>query len=400
MGKVLSFNRYHKINEEESTQIDKKSAATAEMIIRVFFQMWQTVVPKIKGDYKDSLNDLFTITKADPEKRGEAMYKVIEKVIGLADPKYSEQFERIKESAKRLSGVYALIKKGSNGDEVLKEINQKIYDDISKSQENLRKIASESPKIKEESIDESQLFEKNIFTHERQDLSRQIKTLLADLETQSEHSPSENLRAKIKPWIKNLKSRNSNLGKEVYWADLKRKKRIEELENISNEIAEIQKNYNDSIKSTLTEIGVDTKIKNELDSILDTVNKAAEEISSKSIENIGATGEEKKEEDKKEDEYSEIVFGGDNLKKVGKNRERIRDIQRKINSVLTKSDQIKDDGLYGENTKKSVQKIASLYKSLAPEMLKDIDGSKMTTSFQEFLDKLEKNKDKIKDIFK
>lgn len=412
--RVKSFNQYYKLNEEEESKpINQKSSATAERITGLFFQMWQTVVPKIK-DYKDSLKDLLEISKAEPYKKGEVMYSVIDKITREADQKYSESYSEIRNAAKKLSNVYSLLGKGSEGEETMKEVSKKIYDIILKSQESLKEVSKEAPKIEEEKEEESieenyaqdinhiQLFEKNLFTHERSDIKSGITLVLSEIDPLKDHSPSESMRAKCKDYVKELKGIQKKLADEMEWANMKRKGRIEEIEKIKSRILEIQKELNEIKNKTLIEVGVDNKISNELNSIGEIINKAVDSINKETVEEIKSESPEgnKKEEKEESKEYKEIEYGGNNLKKSGENRETIREIQKKMNSILPKEKEINADGLYGDKTKDRISEIAKLYRNLAPEMLKGIDGSKMTPEFQKFLNNLEKNREKIKDLFK
>ncbi len=108
--------------------------------------------------------------------------------------------------------------------------------------------------------------------------------------------------------------------------------------------------------------------------------------------------DEKEEEDKETSE--DFKQGGENETKKGKNREGIKKAQEKMNSLLPEKSKIVADGLYGKNTAIAIKKIADTYSSLAPELLKGVDGKVMTAGFQKFLSKLDKNKGKISDMFK
>jgi peptidoglycan hydrolase-like protein with peptidoglycan-binding domain len=145
---------------------------------------------------------------------------------------------------------------------------------------------------------------------------------------------------------------------------------------------------------------------------MDLINKALETLNQKEEVVIAkeagkeedAKKEEEKKDDKKEDEksYEEIKSGNvdkQNLTKKGKNLEAIKGYQEKINQLLGDKEKIKADGLYGKGTEAAVKAIASKFGSLVPD-LKGLDGKSMTPGFLKFIDKYEKNKDKVAELFK
>jgi hypothetical protein len=144
-------------------------------------------------------------------------------------------------------------------------------------------------------------------------------------------------------------------------------------------------------------------IKGSID-LMDKVDKAEMEKAKKDEEEEAKKKEDEEAAESKDTEtFDEIKSGssdGKNLQKKGPNFDKIKAAQEKINTLLPEKEKIKADGLYGTNTEKAIVKVASMFKSLAPDLLSKTDGKSLTPEFQQFLSKLEKNKDKIAGLFK
>jgi hypothetical protein len=417
IDKVLDFRSYHSINEGEET----KASTTADQIVNLFFQAYTSLVTKI-GDYKDAVKDLTDVAEADPADKGTQMLAVINKIAAKVDPKYKSAAGQIQQAAKKLSEIYAEVSKTEDGKKQLSEISKRIYKMILSYIESLKTTAAEAPKI--EDMKESRgfnleeqshfyLLEKNTFTDEREELVKKITPIYSNVRNLFNNSPSDELKGKCKEIAKKLKDMYALLKDEEKWKDMKRRERKDELARILDEINKIPEELNQIQSKTLIKLGVDQKLTKALQAVAEMIAKALE-VLNKEEETViakeagegdakdGDKGEDKKEEKEEEDKetYEDFKQGGENESKKGKNREGIKKAQEKMNSLLPEKSKIVADGLYGKNTAIAIKKIADTYSSLAPELLKGVDGKVMTAGFQKFLSKLDKNKGKISDMFK
>lgn len=418
--KVLDFRAYHKLNEDEST-----SVGAVDQILNLFFQAYGSLVTKI-GDYPDAVKDLMEIAKEkDPSKAGKLFLSTLTKIASKVDPKYKEAADQIVLAGKKMKEAYESALETEEGKKDLEKVKEGTYDRIIGYLEALKKVASEAPKSKEGSNENKNeswyseeqthlfLFEKNTFPESRDEIIADITPQLTLAKDLSKNPATPALGTKFKKISTDLENLQKELSQEneVAWKKMKRRQRKDRIE----EIRELVKAAKDELIATSLEgvknLGID---KNVLEKI-----KQASELVSDSVKLIDAIDKEesakseaekqkekeKEEADKKEDEetFTEIKSGNsekENLTKKGKNKDAIMKAQEKINSLLPDKEKIKADGLYGNNTEKAIQKIADTYSKLAPDLLKGIDGKSLTPDFQKFLSKMEKNKDKVKDLFK
>ena len=187
------------------------------------------------------------------------------------------------------------------------------------------------------------------------------------------------------------------------------------IEEITNEINLIPSKLQDIQAKALVQLGIDKKVQGSITSASEAIKNAMDILNTAEESKIEASAEKKSEEAKKDSEKKEekgeekkeeggkkegIKSGNvdvTNLKKSGKNRETIRSYQKKINLALPADSKIDEDGLYGKNTESAIKKIAAQYSKIAPE-LKGLDGKEMTPALMNFLEKFEKNKDKIAEL--
>jgi hypothetical protein len=228
----------------------------------------------------------------------------------------------------------------------------------------------------------------------------------------AKNSPVESLKGECVTIAKELKGYYDLLSNEKEWEGMKRRERKDKLEEILGKINEVPARMNEIQGKALVKLGIDSKVQGAIKTAMDLINKALETLNQKEevviAKEAGKEEDAKKEEDKKdekkEDEksYEEIKSGNvdkENLTKKGKNIEAIKGYQEKINLILPEKMKIKPDGLYGQNTEKAIAKISNMYGSLIPE-IKGLDGKSMTPAFLKFIDKYEKNKDKVTELFK
>jgi len=415
--KVVDFGTFHRLNEaDENTGI----LSAADQIVDLFFQAYNGIVSKI-GEYKDAVNDLTGVAESEVEKKGEVMLATVTKLANKVDPIYKDAANEMILAAKKIKEAYEVLIETEDGKKQLEKINDKIYKKIISQLNTLKSVVTtEIPKMEENSnfSEKDSLLEKlfdRTFQDERGELIKKITPIYSTLVELGKNSPSEDLKKKCLELSKELKGYLDKLGSEneEYWKELKRGARKDEIEKITNYVNGIPDEMLQIQTQSLLKLGIDKKVKELITAAGDSIKTAMETLGKEEEKKIEASAEkkdeqskekseEKKEEKKEGGEKEEIVSGTvnvDNLKKAGKNREAIKGVQSKMNMLLPKNENIKDDGLYGKNTESAIKKISSIYSSIAPE-IKDLDGKKMTPEFRKFLDNFEKNKEKIAALFK
>lgn len=422
--KVVDFRTFHKLNEEEEMS---KSIGAADQIVDLFFQAYNGIVSKI-GGYGDAVKDLTQAAEAEGDKKGQVMLDVINKIASKVDPKFSDAANEMVLAGKKIKEAYDTLIATEDGKKDLEKINDKMYKKLINQIDSLKTAASQAPKVevekKNESLEytkDSALFEffDKTFTNEREELSKKIVPIYATIVNLMTNSPSAELKAKCSELEKKLKGFMTELGSknEKAWEEMKRKQRKERLEQITNEVNNVPSELQEVQTKVLVKLGIDKKVEGLITGAAESIKSAMDMLGKEEEQKLETSAEKKSEEAKEEKEgkkggkkeeskeggeKEEIVSGtvdASNLKKAGKNREAIRDAQKKINMLLSPDAQIKDDGLYGKNTEEAIKKIASQYSSIAPD-IKGLDGKKMTPAFRKFLDNFEKNKEKIASLFK
>jgi hypothetical protein len=413
-NRVLDFASYHKLNEAD--EISGTSSAV-DQIVDLFFQAYGAIVTKI-GAYPDAVKDLTGVAEADD--KGKAMLEAIDKVAGKADPKYKEAGAAIQVAARKLKEAFETLMKTEEGKKDAEGINDKIYKKIIAQITSLKDAAGQAPKIKkvgesEEFNGEEQghlhLLEKNTFTDERSELIKKITPIYSQVVYLGKNSPVQALKSECLTIAKELKGYYDVLSSEPEWESMKRKERKEKLEEILGKVNDVPSRMNDIQSKALVKLGIDGKVQSAIKNAMDLINSALETLNkTEEVQIVDKAGEEKegekkeekKEEKKDEKSYDEIKSGNvekSNLSKSGKNLESIKKYQEKLNQFLGDKEKIKADGLYGKGTEEAVNKVASKFSALLPE-LKGMDGKSMTPAFLKFVDKYEENKDKIAGLFK
>ena len=415
-NRVLDYRSYHKLNEAD----EAGSISAADQMIDLFMQAYGALVTKI-GDYKEAGKDLTAV--ADSDNKGQGMLDAINKIAGKVDPKYKEVATDMIGAVKKLKDAYdTLIKSDEASSDV---IEKTIYKKTIAYLSQLNDTAKTAPKVEKqgskdnnslENVEQGHLylFEKNTFTDEREELVRKITPILSQVLYLAENSPVESLKGECVTIAKELKAHYDLLSNEEEWEGMKRRERKDKLEEILGKVNEVPARMNEIQSKALIKLGIDSKVQGAIKTAMDLINKAIETLNVKEevviAKEAGKEEDAKKEEEKKKEDakkgydksYEEVKSGNvdkENLTKKGKNFESIKKYQEKLNALLGDKEKIKADGLYGKGTEGAIKAIASKFSSLVPD-LKGVDGKSMTPAFLKFIDKYEKNKDKVAELFK
>ena len=415
-NRVLDYRAYHKLNEAD----EAGSISAADQMIDLFMQAYGALVTKI-GDYKEAGKDLTAV--ADSDNKGQGMLDAINKIAGKVDPKYKEVATEMIVAVKKLKDAYdTLIKSDEASSDV---IEKTIYKKTIAYLSQLNDTAKTAPKVEKqgskdnnslENVEQGHLylFEKNTFTDEREELVRKITPILSQVLYLAENSPVESLKGECVTIAKELKAHYDLLSNEEEWEGMKRRERKDKLEEILGKVNEVPARMNEIQSKALIKLGIDSKVQGAIKTAMDLINKAIETLNVKEevviAKEAGKEEDAKKEEEKKKEDakkgddksYEEVKSGNvdkENLTKKGKNFESIKKYQEKLNALLGDKEKIKADGLYGKGTEGAIKAIASKFSSLVPD-LKGVDGKSMTPAFLKFIDKYEKNKDKVAELFK
>ena len=426
MNRVLSFSNYHKLFEAEDAN---GAVSAAEQIVNLFYQAYGNAVTKI-GDYKDAIDDLLSVAEEkDPAKKADLFESVLKKVVSKIKPEYKGVGNTILEAGKKLKDAYATLLETEEGKKSAEEINKVIYRKILEFQKGLQTASKEMPKVETpkedvkesfEYMDENDinegLFKKNTFLDERNLLISSVVILYSDMVAQAKNGATDAIKAKAKEIADKLKTLNDELADENGWEDKKRKERKNRLDAIPGEIAAFKEDFNKTLMSESTKMGIDKKVAgiiSEVIKMLDTISatvadvdkKVADKTVEKTDEEIKKEGDKKDEEKKGDDkEYIEISSGNvkkHNLSKKGPNLDAIKKFQENYNNIKAGAE-IKADGLYGNNTEKAIIATAKMIGALTGvDLEKATDGGKkLTPEIQTAIQKFIDNKDKIKELVK
>jgi hypothetical protein len=423
MNRVLSFDNYHKLFEADDAN---GAVSAAEQIVNLFYQAYGNAVTKI-GDYKDAIDDLLSVAEEkDAAKKADLFESVLKKVVSKIKPEYKGAGNTILEAGKKLKDAYSTLLETEEGKKSAEEINKIIYRKILEFQKGLQTASKEMPKVEaskeevkesleyanEDDINEG-IFKKNTFLDERNLLISSVVILYSDMVAQAKNGATDSIKAKGKEIADKLKTLNDELADENGWEDMKRKGRKDRLDAIPGEIAAFKEDFNKTLMAASTKMGIDKKVAgiiSEVIKMLDTVSTTVAEVDKKVADaTVAKTDEKIKEEGKKEDdkkdddkEYIEISTGNvkkHNLSKKGPNLDAIKKFQKNYNDIKAGAE-IKDDGLYGNNTEKAIVATAKMIGALTGvDLEKATDGGKkLTPEVQAALQKFIDNKDKIKEL--
>lgn len=418
---VLDFRSFHRIDEKENP-----SEGAVDQILNLFFQAYGSIVSKI-DNYPDLAKDLTEVAKEKvSDKIGQAMLNAITKVADKVKPEYKEAADQMIVAGKKIKEAFESVIKTDEGKKELEKIKDNIYERIIGYLDSLKKVTQEAPEKPEaqsetegvseknwynQDLDLNFILEKNTFTEERSEILTDIAPQLSLAKDLAKNPATQNLGTTYKKLASDLEKLQTELSSEneASWKKMKRRERKERLDQIRDEIKGIKDQLVSVSLEGIKSLGIDrnvfSKIKEASDLItgslklIDAVDKATKEEDERKAKDA-ETEEEKPEE---EETFTEIQSGtikSQNLQKKGPNFEEIKKNQELINSFLPDKEKIKADGLYGKNTENAIKKIASIYSGLAPDLLKDVDGKSMTPEFQKFLSRMEKNKDKVQELFK
>jgi hypothetical protein len=151
--------------------------------------------------------------------------------------------------------------------------------------------------------------------------------------------------------------------------------------------AEAQKNQiaiGKIVKGSVDEAKKELKIYNE--GVKKTFTKSISDLIDKKEGDKNSTLRIEGEEDKGKKEYKEIKEGD-------KNSETVKEVQKKINSILPETSKIKETGEYGKDTKSSISKVIRMMKSIGvlkedyPEEVGKIDPE-LQKYMDEYIDKI------------
>ena len=314
-NRVLSFNKYMKIFEEDSkTSEESPTVKTVNELVSLFFKCYMAVATKAI-DYKGVLSDFLAITgEKDPAKRGEAMEKAIKNVTAKIDPKYSDLKGDIEKASAAIKELYSEVASTEEAKNNMEAINKMVNDKIVSYQDILK---SQPLKVETKEVKESRkihgfndyysvsLYEKNTFSDEREVVLDKMKSLYSEMLSQQKNPSSDALKNRAKEVIGKFDGYKKLLSDEKEWEKMKRRERKEKLESMNKEVDEIVQKTNELQKSELIKIGVDKKIADSMSNIISTINSIADktkEIDDKIIS-------EAKPEDSSKGKESEYKVG-------------------------------------------------------------------------------------------
>jgi hypothetical protein len=340
-AKILDFNSYSRIFEQEAGINDPKPAAgttgaapsttgaapgttgdakpadkpadkpaekgstsgavkTVSEIVSLFFKCYMFVATKA-SNYPDVLSDLLSVSEEkDPTKRAETMESVIKKVTDKVDAKYAAVKEDANKAASAIKDLYndvASTEEAKKYNEVInKMVTSKIisYQDILKNQP-LKENRNVSPYKNLLGFDNyyyPSLYEKNTFDEERDALSDKMKSLYSEMVSQQKNPSSDALKSKAAEVIGKFDEYQKLLSDKGAWEKMKRKERKDKLEAMNADIDSIIQKTNEVQKSELTKIGVDKKIADTMSTIITSINAMsdkAKEIDDKAIADAKAS---------------------------------------------------------------------------------------------------------------
>ena len=310
-NRVLSFNKYTKIFEEDSKPSEESESPTVKTLnelISIFFKCYMAVATKAI-DYKGVISDFLAITgEKDPAKRGEVMEKSIKNVTDKIDPKYSNLKGDIEKAASSIKDLYSEVasteEAKKNTEAINKMVNDKIisYQDILKSQPLKVEVkgVKESRKIYGfEDYSRVFLYEKNTFGDEREVVLDKMKSIYSEMVSQEKNPSSDALKNRAKEVISKFDEYKKSLSNEEEWEKMKRRERKEKVESMNKEVDSIVQKTNELQKSELIKIGVDKKIADSMSNIISTINTIAEKTKEIDDKIITETNSKEKESEYK-----------------------------------------------------------------------------------------------------
>ena len=384
-NRILSFNKYTKIFEEDtktSGESESPTVKTLNELISIFFKCYMAVATKAI-DYKGVISDFLAVMEEkDPAKKGEAMQKSIKNVTDKIDPRYSDLKGDIEEAASSIKDLYSEVASTEEAKKNIEAINKMVTDKIIEYQNILK---SQPLKVEIKEIKESRkiygfddysrvsLYEKNTFGDERDVILQKMKSIYTEMVSQEKNPSSDALKNRAKEVISKFDGYKKILTKdEEEWKKMKRRERKEQVESINKEVDSIVQKTNELQKSELIKMGVDKRIADSMTEIISTINTIAEktkEIDDKIIEETISKGKESeykvgdivkyKKENGEESQNEVIKIEGDKVflkNKEGKEFSKDKkEIEGKVEGSKDKEEvkDIKSGNVDKENLKKN-----------------------------------------------
>jgi len=411
MNRVLSFSQFHRLNENENP-----GETALNTVISILTQTYGKIVTLIKdydGIDKD-LRDLNNAVSDDPKVLGKYISDKIKGLAGKIPKEYKDQTSQLLEIASELENCYNAVLEeypDLNPKKIVRDSIENYYEELKKAAkaakdaENKGGESGSGSNVEESYFDgdlTNFLFEKNLFNDSREALRKSLIALETDLNASINNPVLDRYKSKFGDILKKVSSDMESI-EDKNFSPMKRRERINRLEEIGNKIQgygeEINKIKAEFIKKSGVESKISdmiTKLTNSLNSFVEGIQKIQQEILAKEEEDKKAK-EEKEKKDKEDEEnkegggdlkdYTEMKSGGDNLKKNNKNLDQIKKIQTEMNSLLPDK-KIGEDGLYGTNTEKAVLTVAKLLDKLGDSdtIEKSVKGGKvMSPEFQKSL---------------
>jgi len=412
MSKILGFNKYESLLEAD--QVDEASAIASEIVI-TFFDVYAALLPLADGydkiiDDLESLVDGGKITKEDPTGKLEVMDKMIKSVSdSIKDRRYSKVADSFEKAGAEVLEAY----RGLLGqfDKEDTEEMRKITNIVSKAAVRFTTSIKDSKEEIKENEDLSKyekIFEAVKNRKERKELIDQVVATWANLDSKLNTAGQSSLYPAIKLLLDELLKTQEKLNDDSHWEGRKRKERTAELEEMGTRISTMESEITTKQERMFRRFNSNSDAAKSLANARKELTLARKELGEVTAEVIKDTKPEKTEDaDKKSDdseskaEYSNIDPDDiENSRKAGKNRERIKTYQGKLNDILgldKEYKEIKLDGLYGKNTKAAVANIQKVLNKLGAGL--NVKGI-LTAQTQKSIDGFVKNKDEIASLLK
>jgi hypothetical protein len=413
MKPILDFKTFQRIFEADEPAKEGVSAI-APLVLSLYFQAYGELASKVEG-YKDVVKDLQSIMKAEVDKKPEVIEAIAKKIAALVkDPAIKAELEAsIVPAVTVLGEAYKELLKTAS-DEDKKKMQEAFADGTLDYQNSL----IQAVKAVNESyfIEGDPILEKNIFKDDRNDLLRDLNTLISSIKTVLLITPlSGRLKGAMDKLEKQVQELLDEVADDAKWEAMNRKDRKNRVKEIPQIISKIKEEQQKAISDEVSKSGIEKTVLSKIQDAQAKLKTGTEKIGGivqKNIETAKAEGDKKEAEAKakeledfkkaslKLDDYKEIVTGKKevgNLQKKGKNLKTIQKIQELLNNYLEKP--IKADGLYGEGTEKAIAEVSKALSLIEPEVKSD--GKVMSPLLQAMLMKIEEKggKEKVKQAF-
>jgi hypothetical protein len=413
MKPILDFKTFQRIFEADEPAKEGVSAI-APLLLSLYFQAYGELASKVEG-YKDVVKDLQSIMKAEVDKKPEVIEAIAKKIAALVkNAEIKKELETsIVPAVTVLGEAYKELLKTAS-DEDKKKMQEAFADGTLDYQNSL----IQAVKAVNESyfIEGDPILEKNIFKDDRNDLLRDLNTLISSIKTVLLITPlSGRLKGAMDKLEKQVQELLDEVADDAKWEAMNRKDRKNRVKEIPQIISKIKEEQQKAISDEVSKSGIEKTVLSKIQDAQAKLKTGTEKIGGivqKNIETAKAEGDKKEAEAKakeledfkkaslKLDDYKEIVTGKKevgNLQKKGKNLKTIQKIQELLNNYLEKP--IKADGLYGEGTEKAIAEVSKALSLIEPEVKSD--GKVMSPLLQAMLMKIEEKggKEKVKQAF-